>query len=209
MSTTKKMPDKISGKIHDASSKPMPFASDIEAIRQRAREHMECGAVTSDYEGDVQTAISILNDALATEIVCTLRYMNHYHMAKGIHSEAVKDEFLEHSREEQRHAFKIAERIVQLGGNPEMNPAGLATRSHAEYQEADDLNDMIREDLIAERIAIESYREMVNYFAKNDPTSRRLMEKILAKEEEHAEDMGSLLQTLGAVDVSKKSSSVA
>lgn len=173
-----------------------PFVSKIEDLRKRAREHIQCGAVTEDYEGDLQTAIAILNDALATEIVCTLRYRYHYYKAQGIQSESVKEEFLEHAEEEQHHANWLAARIVQLGGNPEMNPAILAERSHSEYQEGETLVEMIEEDLIAERIAIESYREMVRYFEKTDPTSRRLMEKILAKEEEHAEDLASLLVSL-------------
>lgn len=173
-----------------------PFVSDIEAIRKRAREHIKCGAVTDDYAGNVQTAIQVLNDALATEIVCVLRYQYHYHAAQGIHSESVRQEFLEHAQEEQDHANRLAERIVQLNGNPIMDPAIISERSHSEYQEGKTLVEMIEEDLIAERIAIESYREMVRYFEKTDPTSRRLMEKILAKEEEHAEDLSSLLISL-------------
>lgn len=171
----------------------VPFLTDIQELRRRAREHIKCGAITEDYEGDLQTAISILNDALATEIVCVLRYKHHYFTAHGIQSDAVKQEFLEHAEEEQDHADRIAERIVQLGGNPELNPSGLASRSHSEYQEGESLTEMIEEDLIAERIAIESYREMIRYFEKNDPTSRRLLERVLAKEEEHAEDLSSLL----------------
>jgi bacterioferritin len=172
---------------------PSHFMTDIHELRRRARDHIKCGAVTDNYEGDIQAAVAILNDALATEIVCVLRYKYHYFMAQGLQSDAVKQEFLEHAEEEQDHADRLAERIVQLGGNPEMNPEGLASRSHSEYQEGTDLVEMIEEDLIAERIAIESYREMVRYFEKNDPTTRRLLEKILAKEEEHAEDLTSLI----------------
>ena len=139
---------------------------------------------------------SMLNDALATEIVCVLRYKRHYFMAQGLSSESVKDEFLEHAGEEQEHADRIAERIVQLGGEPDLNPASLAARSHSEYVEGNSLVDMIREDLVAERIAIESYREMVQYLDNKDPTSHRMMRDILAVEEEHAEDLNSLLQGL-------------
>jgi len=170
-----------------------PFLSDIKEIRRRAREHIEQGAITPSYGGDVQKSIQLLNDALATEIVCVLRYTFHYVTAEGINSEAVKAEFAEHAREEQQHALQIAERINQLGGKPEMNPEGLKTRSHAEYVEGNDLVDMIKENLVAERIAIESYRELVQYFGEKDPVSRRLMEEILAKEEEHANDMHDLL----------------
>jgi len=173
-----------------------PFLTDIQELRRRAREHIQCGAISENYEGDVQTAVSILNEALATELVCVLRYKFHYFAASGIQSDAVKQEFLEHANEEQDHADRIAARIVQLGGKPEMNPDTLTSRSHSEYQEGTDLIQMIEEDLIAERIAIESYREMIRYFEKNDPTSRRLMERILAREEEHAEDLVSLLKTI-------------
>src|SRR5438270_4924629 len=137
-----------------------PFVSDIQEIRRRAREHILNGAVTEGYQGDRETVIRLLNEALATEIVCTLRYRRHYFMASGIHAQAVAQEFLEHSNEEQGHADQIAERIVQLGGAPDFNPAGLLTKSHAEYQEGGSLLEMIKEDLIAERIAIDSYREI-------------------------------------------------
>jgi bacterioferritin len=169
------------------------FISDIQTLRKRAREHIEKGAVTPGYSADRDTVIRLLNEALATEIVCTLRYKRHFFMAKGINAEAVATEFAEHAGEEQEHADLIAQRIVQLGGAPDLSPQGLATRSHAEYVEGDSLVDMIREDLVAERIAIDSYKEMVNYFGAQDPTSRRLMEEILAKEEEHAEDLVTLL----------------
>jgi bacterioferritin len=171
------------------------FVSDIKELRRRAREHMEKGAVTPSYTGDVETAVKILNEALATEIVCVLRYSYHATAATGVNSESVKEEFSEHAREEQEHAGRIAERINQLGGKPNMNPEGILTRSHSEYVEGDTLVDMIKENLIAERIAIESYREMIKYFGESDPSSRRLMESILAKEEEHANDMQDLLKT--------------
>ncbi len=176
--------------------KPTPFLSDIQEIRRRAREHVEKGAVTPDYRADLTTALKLLNEALATEIVCTLRYRRHYFMASGIHRQGVAEEFKQHAEEEQKHADQIAERIRQLGGAPDFNPQGLLTRSHAQYAEGNSLIDMIREDLIAERIAIESYTEMIRWFGDNDPTSRRLMEEILAKEEEHADDMATLLETL-------------
>jgi bacterioferritin len=173
-----------------------PFLSDIQELRRRAREHVEKGAVTQAYKGDVDTATKLLNDALATEIVCVLRYRRHHYMAAGIHSQAVADEFMEHAVEEQQHADWIADRIRQLGGAPDFNPEGLLTRSHAQYAEGNSLIDMIKEDLIAERIAIESYLEMIRYFGDNDPTTRRLLEKVLEQEEEHADDMATLLETL-------------
>ena len=174
-----------------------PFLSDIQELRRRAREHIAQGAVTPGYQADRATVVKLLNEALATEIVCTLRYKRHYFMAKGIHAEGVAAEFLEHSQDEQQHADQIAERITQLGGAPDFSPDGLATRSHAEYVEGDSLEDMIREDLVAERIAIDSYREIVLYLGEKDPTTRRLMEEILAKEEEHADDLANLLEDLG------------
>lgn len=171
-----------------------PFLTDIKTLRERARKHMEQGAVTEGYRADRETVIKILNEALATEIVCVLRYRRHYFMASGIHAEAVAGEFLQHSNDEQGHADQIAQRIVQLGGEPNLDPEGLLTRSHAEYVEGTTLIDMIREDLVAERIAIDSYREIVQYLGNDDPTTRRLMEAILAVEEEHADDMMNLLQ---------------
>jgi bacterioferritin len=180
-----------------AESPKQPFVSDVKEIRRRAREHILEGAVTQGYRGDRETVIRVLNDALATEIVCTLRYRRHYFMASGIHAQAVAAEFLEHANEEQGHADQIAERIVQLGGAPDLNPANLLTRSHAEYVEGNSLVDMIREDLIAERIAIDSYGEIIRYLGDTDPTSRRLMESILAVEEEHAEDLKTLIESLG------------
>jgi bacterioferritin len=172
------------------------FLTDISEIRRRARQHIEDGAVTDSYKGDRKTVLRVLNEALATEIVCVLRYKRHHYMAKGIHSQAVAEEFLEHAAEEQEHADQIAERITQLDGEPNFNPEGLLTRSHSEYVEGESLVDMIKEDLVAERIAIESYSEIIRYLADNDPTSRRMMEEILAKEEEHAEDMKTLLESI-------------
>ena len=174
-----------------------PFLSDIQTLRKRAREHIAQGAVTPGYHADRNVVVKLLNEALATEIICVLRYKRHYFMAQGIHAESVAAEFQEHAADEQQHADQIAERITQLGGAPDFSPEGLATRSHAEYVEGDSLGDMIREDLVAERIAIDSYREMVEYLGTNDITSRRLMEEILAKEEEHADDMARLLENFG------------
>jgi bacterioferritin len=172
------------------------FLTDITEIRRRARQHIEDGAVTDAYKGDRNVVLRVLNEALATEIVCVLRYKRHHYMAKGIHSQAVAQEFLEHAAEEQEHADRLAERITQLDGEPNFNPDGLLTRSHSEYVEGESLIDMIREDLVAERIAVESYSEIIRYLADNDPTSRRLMESLLAKEEEHAEDMKTLHETI-------------
>ncbi len=180
-----------------------PFLSDIETIRKRARTQIEQGAVTPEYGIDRETAVRILNEALATEIVCTLRYRHHYFMASGIHSESVKQECLEHAQQEQEHADQLAARIVQLGGSPNLNPEGLLSRSHAEYVEGETLLDMIKEDLVAERIAIESYREMVEFFGSRDSTTRRLIEHVLAVEEEHAEDMASLLGELSPAPAGK------
>lgn len=174
-----------------------PFLTDIKTLRERARRHIERGAVTEGYTADRETVIKLLNEALATEIVCVLRYRRHYFMATGINAEGVAAEFLQHANEEQVHADQIAGRIVQLGGAPNFNPDGLLSRSHAEYVEGEVLTDMIREDLVAERIAIDSYREMISYFGNDDPTTRRLMEEILAMEEEHADDLVSLLETMG------------
>ena len=174
-----------------------PFLTDIKTLRERARRHIEKGAVTEGYSADRETVIELLNEALATEIVCVLRYKRHYFMASGIHAEGVAAEFLQHANDEQGHADQIAARIVQLGGEPNFNPDGLLTRSHAEYVEGETLVDMIKEDLVAERIAIDSYRDMINYFGNDDPTTRRLMESILAVEEEHADDLVNLLSELG------------
>ncbi|HEY4762364.1 MAG TPA: ferritin-like domain-containing protein [Candidatus Sulfotelmatobacter sp.] len=181
---------------HAKGKEKNSFLTDISEIRRRARQHIEDGAVTDSYKGDRKVVLRVLNEALATEIVCVLRYKRHHYMAKGIHSQAVAEEFLEHAAEEQEHADLIAERITQLDGEPNFNPEGLLTRSHSEYVEGESLVEMIREDLIAERIAVESYSEIIRYLADNDPTSRRMMESILAKEEEHAEDMKTLLETI-------------
>jgi bacterioferritin len=176
--------------------KDTPFLTDVKTLRARARKHIEDGAVTAGYGGDTKTAIKLLNEALATEIVCVLRYKRHYFMAKGIHAGPVADEFLEHAGEEQQHADQISERIVQLGGAPNLSPDGLLSRSHSEYVEGKGLIDMIKEDLIAERIAIDSYREMAAYFAPFDATTRRMLEEIQAMEEEHADDLADLLTGL-------------
>ena len=167
---------------------------DVKTIRKRARQHIEDGALTFDYKADRETVIKLLNEALATEIVCVLRYRRHYFMAEGMNAESVKAELLAHAVEEQAHADELAERIVQLGGEPNLSPDGLSSRSHSEYAEGDDLEEMIKEDLIAERIAIESYRDMIAFVGSDDPTTRRLLETILMKEEEHAEDLVSLLK---------------
>lgn len=173
-----------------------PFLTDIKTLRERARKHIENGAITEGYSADRDTVVKLLNEALATEIICVLRYKRHYFMATGINAESVAAEFLQHANEEQGHADEIAQRIVQLGGAPNFSPDGLSTRSHAEYVEGDTLVDMIKEDLVAERIAIDSYREMINYVNTDDPTTRRMLEGILAMEEEHADDLVSLLETM-------------
>lgn len=172
------------------------FITDTQTIRNRARQHIEDGALTAGYAADRETVLKLLNEALATEIICVLRYRRHYFMAKGIHSQGVAAEFLAHSNDEQGHADRIAERIVQLGGEPNFSPDGLSSRSHAEYVEAGSLIEMIREDLVAERIAIDSYSEMIRYLGDKDPTSRRMLEEILAVEEEHAEELADLLAGL-------------
>jgi bacterioferritin len=169
------------------------FVADVKKIRDRARMHIEKGAVTEGYKGDREQVTKVLNDVLATEIVCTLRYKRHYYMAQGISSDSVKEEFLQHANDEQQHADWAAERITQIGGEPNFNPEGLATRSHSEYKPGESLTDMIREDLVAERIAIESYSEIIRWLGNDDPTSRVLIEQILKVEEEHANDMSDLL----------------
>ena len=173
-----------------------PFQSDLETIRRRARDKMSDGAVTGAYKADRNQVIDVLNEVLATEIVCTLRYKSHYFMASGIHAEPVAAEFLEHAKQEEGHADEVARRIIQLGGVPNMDPAGLATRSHAEYKQTDSLNGMIQEDLVAERVAIETYSEIIRWLGDDDVTTRRIMEQILAVEEEHADDMATLLKNL-------------
>ena len=160
--------------------------------------YIERGAVTDGYGADRGTVLKLLNEALATEIICVLRYKRHFYMASGIHAQSVAQEFLQHANEEQAHADELAARIVQLGGEPNFSPDGLATRSHAEYVEGDGLIDMIKEDLVAERIAIDSYREMIVYLGNHDPTTRRMLEGILAMEEEHADDLAGLLEEIGA-----------
>ena len=175
-----------------------PFLTDVQELRRRARQHIEEGAVTDGYRGDRETVIKLLNEALATEIVCVLRYKRHYFMAQGIHADPVAQEFLQHANDEQGHADQIASRIIQLGGEPNFSPEGMLTRSHSEYVEGASLREMIKEDLVAERVAIDSYTEMIRYVGENDITTRRMLEAILAVEEEHADDMASLLeQTAG------------
>lgn len=173
------------------------FLSDVKKLRERARQNMMNGAVTEGYKADRDQVIKVLNDVLATEIICTLRYRRHYYMASGINSEAVKDEFLQHAKDEEQHTEWVATRIVQLNGAPNFNPEGLTTRSHSEYAEGTDLTSMIRENLVAERIAIESYSEIARWLSDRDPTSRKVIEDILRTEEDHAEDMKSLLERMG------------
>lgn len=174
------------------------FLTDIETLRERARTEIEKGPITDAYTADRERVIAILNEALATEIVCTLRYRRHYYMAQGLNSGPVAAEFLQHANEEQGHADLLAQRITQLQGEPDFNPATLTTRSHAEYREGDGLLDMVKEDLIAERIAISSYQEIIRWLADGDPTTRGLVEQILAVEEEHADDMLNLLENMSA-----------
>jgi len=175
------------------SSRPEGI-SDTATLRARARQNIDDGAITDTYSADREAVIKLLNDALATEYVCVLRYYRHYFMAKGMLADAVKGEFLEHAQQEQAHAGKLAERIVQLGGEPDLNPDTLTRRSHAEYKEGKDLRDMVRENLIAERIAIDSYREMINFVGDRDTTTKRILEEILAQEEEHADEFADLLE---------------
>lgn len=169
------------------------FVSDLKKIKERARKHMEQGAVTDGYKADRKAVLKVLNEVLATELVCTLRYKRHYYMAEGINSEAVKEEFKQHATEEEQHADWVATRITQLNGEPDFNPEGLATKSHSEYQEGDNLISMLKEDLYAERIAIESYSAIVRWLSEDDPTTRKLIEDILKVEEEHADDLKNLL----------------
>lgn len=173
-----------------------PFLTDVKTLRERARKHILEGAITPGYGADRDTIVKILNEALATELVCVLRYKRHFYMATGINAPAVAAEFLEHATDEQGHADRLAERIVQLGGEPNFSPEGLLNRSHSEYVEGNGLLDMIKEDLVAERVAIDSYGEMVRYIGDKDPTTRRLLEDLLAVEEEHADDLKDLLETL-------------
>jgi bacterioferritin len=173
-----------------------PFLTDVKELRRRARKHIEEGAVTEAYRGNRDTVVKLLNEALATEIVCVLRYKRHYFMAQGIHADPIAQEFLQHANEEQGHADQLASRIVQLGGSPNFSPEGLLSRSHSEYVEGETLIDMIKEDLVAERVAIDSYTEMIRYVGDNDITTRRMLEQILAVEEEHADDLASFLADL-------------
>ena len=188
------MPSKKRGR--EKSIRKGDFLSDVEELRRRARQHIQDGAVTAGYQADRAKVVAVLNEALATEIVCVLRYKRHYFMATGIHANAVAQEFLQHATDEQGHADRIAGRITQLGGEPNFDPEGLATRSHSQYVEGNSLVDMIREDLVAERIAVDSYGEIVRFLGDRDITSRRMMEEILAVEEEHADDLRDLLATL-------------
>jgi bacterioferritin len=194
---------KAAGERRKGERRRGTFLSDVQELRRRARQHIEDGAVTFSYTADKKLVVKILNEALATEIVCVLRYKRHYFMATGIHASAVAAEFAEHAAEEQGHADRIAERITQLGGEPNFNPEGLASRSHSQYVEGESLIDMIKEDLVAERIAIESYGEIIRFLSEKDITTRRMMEEILQNEEEHANDLNDLLATL---DPTKKGS---
>jgi bacterioferritin len=173
------------------------FKANIEEIRRRARAKMDAGAVTASYQADPDKVVGVLNEVLATEIVCVLRYKNHFYMAQGIHSQAVADEFLEHAHEEEMHADMVAKRITELRGEPNFDPNGMPKRAHAEYKTSEKLDDMIREDLVAERIAVSTYSEIIRWLGEHDPTSRRMMEEILAKEEEHADDLAKLLVQVG------------
>ena len=187
----------MSAKMEKTGTQDQPFLSDLTALRARAREQIMKGAVTPSYaEADRKAIAELLNTALATELVCVLRYKRHYFVTHGIRAKFVSAEFLEHANEEQAHADQISERIVQLGEEPDLNPATLLSRSHAEYDESTSLRPMLEADLVAERIAIESYREMINFMGQRDPTSRRMLESILAQEEEHAEDLVDLLEDL-------------
>jgi len=171
------------------------FLTDIKTLRERARAQVDAGPITEAYEADRDRVIDVLNEALATELVCVMRYKRHYHMASGIHAQAAMAEFLQHANDELGHADQLATRITQLQGAPNFDPATLTARSHAEYVEGTDLTDMIKEDLVAERIAIESYQEIIRWLGDKDPTTRVLFESILAVEEEHADDLLNLLQT--------------
>lgn len=183
----KRTPERADAKLTDKAE-----------LRRRARQHVEDGAVTEGHKGDRARLLGLLQEALATELVCVLRYKRHYFMARGIHSQPVADEFLEHAAEEQGHADELAARMVQLGGEPDLDPSRLKERAHSEYVEGGSLLDMIREDLVAERIAIDSYAELIRFVGDDDPTTRRMLEGILATEEEHADDLADLLSTLDA-----------
>jgi bacterioferritin len=184
---------------HKADTASKALLSDQALIRERARAFIEQGAVTAGYDADLATVLRLLNEALATELVCVLRYRRHYFVAQGILAESIKKEFLVHAQEEQGHADQIAARIVQLGGQPNFDPTGLAARSHSEYAAGESLEEMITEDLVAERVAIDTYREMIRYLGDHDSTTRRMLEQILASEEEHAEELASMLQGVNEV----------
>ncbi len=169
------------------------FVSDLKKIREQARRHMEAGAVTDGYKADREQVIAVLNDVLATEIICVLRYKRHFFMARGINADSIKAEFLQHANDEQQHADWVAERITQLNGEPNFNPEGMASRSHSQYQEGSSLIEMIKEDLIAERIAVQSYSDIARWLGEDDPTTRRLIVEILKSEEEHAEELANML----------------
>lgn len=179
-----------------AMQKSIGQLSSTNELRARARKSIEDGAVTQSYGADRQQVVKLLNTALATELVCVLRYRHHYYVAQGLPAEAIKQEFLEHANEEQQHADQLAERIIQLGGDPDFNPAGLAERSHAEYGSGASLIEILRDDLIAERVAIQSYTEMIKYVGDDDPTTKRILESILSAEEQHAEEISSMLANL-------------
>jgi len=192
-------PQRIDGTLGDPKIKAIPMAlpvglTDVKALRIRARQHIEEGAVTAGYSADRSAVLKLLNDALATELVCVLRYRRHHFMAKGLDAKSTADEFLVHSIEELGHADRLAERIVQLGGEPDFSPDSLAQRSHAEYIAGTSLVHMIREDLVAERIAIDSYRGLIQYLADQDPTTSQMLKQILAVEEEHADELADLLK---------------
>ncbi|RVU13891.1 bacterioferritin [Pseudomonas syringae pv. syringae] len=178
------------------NSAPQSQLSDVNTLRQRARQNVEDGAVTQGYSADRETVLRLLNESLATELVCVLRYKRHYYMASGLKASVAAAEFLEHAEQEAQHADKLAERIVQLGGEPEFNPDTLSKNSHAQYVAGNTLKEMVYEDLVAERIAVDSYREIIQYLGDSDPTTRRIFEEILAQEEEHADDMADILEGL-------------
>jgi bacterioferritin len=180
--------------LPQSPNQSQPHLTDVKTLREQARRHIEEGAVTENYGANREKVLELLNEALATELVCVLRYRHDYFMARGIHSKAAADEFLEHATEELQHADQLAERIVQLGGEPRFDPNGLTDRSHSEYRIGRTLQEAIRENLVAERIAIDSYREMIQYIGDSDPTTRRMLEEILATEEEHADDLADLIQ---------------
>jgi bacterioferritin len=184
----------IINKLKSSTAPNVSLLTDVSTLRSRARAHIEEGAVTAGYSADRNAVLKLLNDSLATELICVLRYRRHYFMARGIHSQTVAQEFLDHSNEELSHADQLAERIVQLSGQPDFAPNRLVNRSHAEYVEGDTLASMIRENLVAERIAIDSYREIIQYLGNDDPTTRRMLERILSVEEQHADELSDLLE---------------